>query len=47
MLTTNTLKPNDTITIFYPITIYDNNIDKLILHIDLDTSKSIDIELTK
>ena len=47
MLTTNTLKPNDTITIFYPITIYDDNIDKLFLHIDLNTSKSIDIELTK
>ena len=35
------------ITLFYPITIYDANINKLFLHIDLDFDKSIDIELSK
>lgn len=37
---------NSTITLFYPITIYDN-IKKLYLHINLDTNKQIDLELSK
>lgn len=45
--TKNTSESSSTITIFYPITIYDTNIDKLFLHINLDTNKSIDIELSK
>ena len=44
---TNTSKSSSTITIIYPLTIYDTNIDKLFLHIDLDTDKSIDLELLK
>lgn len=47
MLTDNTSESNSTITVFFPITIYDTNIDKLFLHINLDTNKSIDIELSK
>ena len=38
---------NNKITLIYPITIYDNNVDELFLHIDLDSSKSIDIKLSK
>ena len=45
--TKNTSESSSTITIFYPITIYDTNIDKLFLHINLDTNKSIDIALFK
>lgn len=47
MLTENVAGANSNITIFYPITIYDTNIDKLYLHINLDSNKSIDIELLK
>lgn len=47
MLTNNISESSSEITLFYPITIYDTNIDKLFLHIDLDTNKSIDIELSK
>ena len=47
MLVKNTSESDSTITIFYPITIYDTNIDKLFLHVNLDLNKSIDIELSK
>ncbi len=47
MLFKNVTKSSSIVTIFYPITIYDTNIDKLFLHIDLDIDKSIDIELSK
>ncbi len=47
MSSKNTSDSTSSITLFYPITIYDTNIDKLFLHIDLDTDKSIDIELLK
>lgn len=47
MLSEKISKSNSTITLFYPITIYDTNIDKLFLHIDLDVDKSINIELLK
>ena len=41
------LENSSVLTIFYPLTVYDKNIDKLFLHIDLDINKSIDIELYK
>ena len=47
MLCENVSEENNKITLIYPITIYDTNIDKLFLHIDLDIDKSIDIELSK
>ena len=47
MSSQNNSEVNSTISIFYPLTIYDTNIDKLFLHIDLDINKSIDIELYK
>lgn len=43
----NTSEPySSTITLTYPISIYDNP-GKLYLHIDLDSSKQIDLELSK
>ena len=47
MLSKKLSESRSEITLFYPITIYDTSIDKLFLHIDLDTYKSIDIELSK
>lgn len=47
MFSHNISETNSTITVFYPLTIYDTNVDKLFLHIDLDVNKSIDIELSK
>mgnify|MGYP005774577805 CR=1 FL=1 len=47
MSSKNISESSSTITIFYPITIYDTNIDKLYLHVNLDSNKSIDIELLK
>lgn len=47
MFSQNISESSSTITIFYPITIYDTNVDKLFLHINLDSEKSIDIELLK
>ena len=47
MLFKDITESSSKITIFYPITIYDTNIDKLFLHINLDIDKSIDIELFK
>lgn len=47
MFSEDILESSSRITLIYPITIYDTNIDKLFLHIDLDIDKSIDIELSK
>ena len=47
MLSENISESNNTITLIYPITIYDTDNDNLFLHIDLDSNKSIDIELLK
>lgn len=47
-MSTKTLsESNSTIIISYPLTIYNANIDKLFLYINLDSNKSIDIELYK
>lgn len=44
---TNTSEPySSTITLLYPISIYDN-IDKLYLHINLDSDKQLDLEFSK
>lgn len=44
---TNLSEPyNSNISLIYPISVY-NNINKLYLHINLDSGKNIDIELTK
>lgn len=47
MLTENISASDSEVILIYPITIYDTNIDKLFLHVDLDINKSIDIELLK
>lgn len=47
MSSKNISESNSTITILYPITFYDTNIDNLYLQVNLDSNKSIDIELLK